>query len=260
MGRALAVELARQGAKVAVTGRRAEKLAETVAAIEAAGGEGFAAPADVTVEAEQQGAVDAILDRWGRIDLAVANAGYGVGARFHKITEAQWRRQLEVNVVGAATTARLALPHLKETKGRVGLVASVAAMTVYPGGSAYSASKFALRGLGLALATELAGTGVSCTLIHPGFVATDIVKVDNDQGLAEDRKDPRPKQFMWSAEDAAKVMARALHKRRREFVFTGHGKLGAFFGQHFPGIIHFAMTRGAARKTADASLKKVEGA
>ena len=87
------------------------------------------------------------------------------------------------------------------------------------------------------------GSGVSCTTIHPGFVESEIAQVDNEGRHDPSRKDPRPAKLMWSAEKAAKAMVGALHRRDREHVFTGHGKLAGFVGRHMPGVAHLLMTR-----------------
>ena len=243
IGRALAVELARQGAAVAVSGRRADRLDAVVAEIAEAGGRGLAVPCDVTDDSAVAGCAEKVASELGSLDLAVANAGLSISGRFEKLGADEWRKQFEVNVLGAVSTARHALPALHESRGRLGLVGSVAAFTCFPASSAYCSSKFALRAIGLTLAQELHGSGVSVTLLHPGFVASEIAQVDNRGVFHPDREDKRPKNLMWSAEKAARVMARALYKRKREYVFTGHGKMGAWLGKHLPGLIHFATTR-----------------
>ena len=170
IGRALALELARQGADVAVSGRREARLAEVAAEIEALGRRGLAVPCDVTEEAQVEAAADRVARELGKLDVAVANAGFGVSGPLESIDAEQWRRQLDVNVVGVAITARHALSHLRPTRGRLGLVGSVSAFLPTAKNGAYTASKYAVRAIGQTLAIELAGTGVSVTTMHPGFV------------------------------------------------------------------------------------------
>jgi NAD(P)-dependent dehydrogenase (short-subunit alcohol dehydrogenase family) len=248
IGRALAHKFAEQGARVAVSARRADRLADAIREIEARGAEAMAAPCDVRDEASIRGAVDGIVARFGKLDVVVANAGIGVSGKIRDLSADDWRRQLETNVIGVALTARYALPALERTRGRLALVASVAAYLPGPGSGAYAASKYAVRSIGQTLAIECHGAGVSCTTIHPGFVVSDIAMVDAEGNLEPGRKDPRPKKLMWPTDRAADVMLRAIYKRKREYVFTGHGKLGAFFGQHMPGLVHAAMVRGGARR------------
>jgi NAD(P)-dependent dehydrogenase (short-subunit alcohol dehydrogenase family) len=243
IGRALALELARRGADVAVSGRRVEKLDAVVAAIEALGRKGLAVPCDVGQDDQVREAAAKVVAHFGRLDVAVANAGMGVSGRFEKLGDAEWRRQMDANLFGVVSTARWALPELRKTKGRLALVGSVSGIIWLPGTSAYAASKFAVRAIGLTLAQELAGSGVSCTLIEPGFVSSDIVKVDNQGRFHDDYRDPRPAKLLWPADRAARVMARAILCRRREVVFTVHGKLAAFLGRHLGWLVHLMGSR-----------------
>lgn len=245
IGRELALALGREGARVAVSGRREKRLEETVAELRKVGPGGIVVPCDVTEEEQVERAVASILEEAGRLDVAVANAGFGVMGRVESLSAADWRRQLETNVVGAAITARHALPALRETRGRMVLVGSVSAFVPGAKSAAYAASKAAVRMLGLTLALEVHGSGVTCTTLHPGFVKSEIAKVDNEGVYNPQREDRRPARWMWETEDAARTMVDAIHRRRREYVFTGHGKVGAFLGQHLPGLLHHAFTRGS---------------
>jgi NAD(P)-dependent dehydrogenase (short-subunit alcohol dehydrogenase family) len=245
IGKALAQQLADEGAHVVLSGRRQDKLDEAQGDIAASGGDASTVVCDVADEASVEAAVATILEQRGHLDVAVANAGFGVAGRFEKLTTADWRRQFDINVIGAASTIRAALPALKERKGRAVLIGSVAAFTPYPSGSAYASSKAAIAAMGAVLSIELYGDGVSCTTIHPGFVESEIARVDNRGVHDPDRRDPRPQKLMWPADKAARVMADAIYKRKRSFVFTGHGKVGAFVGRHLPGVLHLAMRQGA---------------
>lgn len=243
IGAAMAVEFARRGAHVAVSGRRIDKLQTTVDAIERAGGRGVAVPCDVTDEEVVQGAVERVVAGLGRLDVAIANAGYSVSGRIEALTADEWRRQFDVNVVGLATTIRFAMPHLRKTKGRMVLMGSVAGCVASPGVGAYHASKYAVRAIGQALAMEIAGSGVSCTTVQPGFVESEIARVDNEGVYREEWTDKRPRPLMWDTEKAAATIVDAVWSRKREFTFTAHGKAAAFFGKHAPGLVHHAVTK-----------------
>lgn len=243
IGREMALEFGRQGAHVAVSGRRQDRLDDVVAELEELGASGLAVACDVTEEAEVEAAVASVVDHFGKLDVAVANAGFGVSGKIEELNADDWRRQFDVNVVGAAVTARHALPQLRKTGGRFALTGSVAGTVTSPGAGPYSASKYAVRALGQTLSMELHGTGVSCTTIHPGFVASEIAKVDNDGNFREEWTDRRPQQLIWPTDKAARVMVGAIRKRKREYVFTAHGKVAAFLGKHAPGLVHFAVTR-----------------
>ena len=203
----------------------------------------MAIPCDVLDPAELEGAVATILARWGRLDLALANAGYGVAGKVAALSVADWQRQFDVNVFGALRTVYAALPALRQSQGRIGLVGSVMAYITLPGNGAYAASKHAVRVIGETLSAELRGSGVTCTTLHPGFVESEIGQVDNAGRHDGARKDPRPAALMWTGEQAARVMVRALHRRRRQFVFTAHGRFAVLFARLVPGIF-FLLTRG----------------
>lgn len=243
IGKAMALRFAAEGASVAVSGRREAQLREVVETIEGRGGRALAVPADVTDEASVRDAVALVVERLGRLDAAVANAGFSVSGPLEKLSADDWRLQLDTNVVGLALTAKHALPSLRETGGRLGLVGSVAGLVAFPNLSAYHASKYAVRAIGQALAMELHGSGVSCTLLEPGFVESEIARVDNRGKHHPERIDRRPKRLMWSSDRAAEAMVNALYGRKREYVFTAHGRLAAFLGQHAPGLVHFVVTR-----------------
>lgn len=243
IGRELTLQFADEGADVAISARRTDRLEEVIAEIESRGRRGLAVACDVADEDQVAAAVARVTEHFGGLDVAVANAGFGVGGRIEDIDAAAWRRQLDVNVVGLAMTARHALPHLRERSGRLALIGSVSAMVAMPGGGPYSASKAAVRVIGQTLSMELHGSGTSCTTIHPGFVESDIARVDNEGVYHAERQDRRPQKLMWPTDKAARVMLRAIHRRRREYVFTGHGKVGGFLGRHWPGLVHFAVTR-----------------
>ncbi len=251
IGRSLALEFAKRGAHVAVSGRRRGPLDAVVAEVQRLGRKALAVELDVRDDDAVKAACAEVVSHFERLDVAVANAGMGVMGRFEKLTDAEWRRQIDVNLFGVVNTARHALPELRETRGRLVLVSSISGLMCAPAGSAYSASKFAVRAIGLTLSMELQGSGVSCTLVNPGFVESDINKVDNQGVFDASREERRPKALIWSGEKAARVVVDAVHARKREFTFTGHGKIGAFLGQHLPGGVHFVFTRIAKRFVDD---------
>jgi len=95
------------------------------------------------------------------------------------------------------------------------------------------------RELALVYAEKGANVAVSCTTLHPGFVESNISRVDNEGNFHPDRDDQRPEKLMWPTRKAALVMFRAIDKRKRDYFFTGHGKFFAFIARHWPGLVHF---------------------
>jgi short-subunit dehydrogenase len=244
IGKAMAFEWARLGYKVVLSARRKELLEEIALKIGNSGGEALVVPVDIMEEMSIGNAVQHIIAKWGRIDVAVANAGFGVFGSIETLTAKDWHRQLQGNVTGLALTVKYALPHLKQNQGRIGLVGSVGAFLPNPNVGAYGASKAAVHSIGQTLQVELMGTGVSCTTIHPGFVVSEIARVDNEGVWHPDRQDPRPANLIWPTERAAKVMVKAILKRKRNYVFTGHGKVLVWFQRWFPGVVRKIASKG----------------
>jgi NAD(P)-dependent dehydrogenase (short-subunit alcohol dehydrogenase family) len=237
LGKGLAMEFASLGATVAISARRIDLLEDVVKEIQAKGGKAKAFFCDVLDSKSMEACVNQIVADLGKLDIAVANAGYGVLGKIEDLDEADWSRQLAVNVTGLALTCKFALPHLRKTKGRMALIGSVAAFVPNPGTGAYGASKAAVHNMGESLQVELKGSGVSCTTIHPGFVESNITRIDNEGNFHPDRQDPRPANLMWTTENAAKVMVKAIGRRKKVFVFTGHGKVLVFIAKFFPGLM-----------------------
>lgn len=244
LGREMALRFAEQGARLAISGRRVENLEEVAGALTALGAEVLSVACDVRDEVQVDAAVEEILAHFGQLDVAVANAGFSVAGPIARISAEEWRAQMETNVIGLTNTVRASLPALRQAKGRMVLIGSVAGLISMPGTGPYHASKFAVRAIGETLAMELYGSGVSCTTIHPGFVASEIARVDNRGVYDPNRRDARPSKLMWQPDAASRVMINAIYKRKREFTFTMHGKLAGFLGRHFPGVAYFAITRG----------------
>lgn len=244
IGKAMAFEWVRLGYKVALSARRKELLEAIALEIKNSGGEALVVPVDIMEEKSIENAVQTIITKWGRLDVAVANAGFGVFGSIDKLTAKDWNRQLQGNVIGLALTVKYALPHLKLNQGRIGLVGSVGAYLPNPNIGAYGASKAAVHSIGLTLQVELMGTGVSCTTIHPGFVVSEIAKIDNEGVWHPERPDPRPANLMWPTDKAAKVMVKAIVKRKRNFIFTAHGRVFVWLQRWFPGLARTIISKG----------------
>lgn len=244
IGKAMAFEWARLGYKVVLSARRSALLEEIALEIKNSGGEALVVPVDIMEEKSIENAVQNIITNWGRLDVAVANAGFGVFGSIDKLTAKDWIRQLQGNVTGLALTVKYALPHLKESQGRIGLVGSVGAYVPNPNVGAYGASKAAVHSIGLTLQVELMDTGVSCTTIHPGFVVSEIARVDNDGLWHPERPDPRPAKLIWPTDKAAKVMVKAIIKRKRNYVFTTHGRVFVWLQRWAPGLLRKIISKG----------------
>lgn len=203
IGKAMAHKWSQLGYKVVLSARRQELLKAIAMGIKDSGGEALVIPVDIMEETSIEKAVQQIITSLGRLDVVVANAGFGVIGSIEKLTAKDWNRQLQGNVTGLALTVKYALPYLEKTNGRIGLVGSIAAYLPNPYVGAYGASKAAVNSIGKTLQVELKNSGVSCTTLHPGFVVSEIARVDNDGVWHPDRPDPRPSNLMWPTDKAA---------------------------------------------------------
>ena len=170
IGAATARHAAAAGYRLVLGARSADKI-EALA--EELGGEerAIAVPTDVMKWEDNEAIVAAATDRFGRLDVAFANAGFGAKRGWLEETPDFWRDMVLTNVLGAAYTVRAAIPAIKETKGHILLTSSVAGRRPLPG-SLYSCTKHAVTAMGEAVRADLNDTGVRVTTVEPGMVET----------------------------------------------------------------------------------------
>ncbi|AZO30778.1 SDR family NAD(P)-dependent oxidoreductase [Mesorhizobium sp. M1B.F.Ca.ET.045.04.1.1] len=174
IGEATAAALAAAGAKVAVAARRIDRLATLSSRIEKAGGTAFAIEADIAKGGDVAAMVDRAASEWGRLDILVNNAGVMLLAPTAEADLDDWRRMIELNLVGLMGTTKAALPHLKASKGHVVNVSSVAGRVANPGASGYAATKFGVVAFSESLRREVYADKVRVTVIEPGLVRTEL--------------------------------------------------------------------------------------
>ncbi|MCG6156463.1 SDR family oxidoreductase [Rubinisphaera margarita] len=178
IGRAIALEAARSGARVAVTDLDADALSEVVYSIQEAGGEGFAVVGDVTVPEQMKAAVDQIVEKWGKLTAVCVNAGInGTWAPVDEICVEEWKKTIDINLTGSFLTVHYAVPHLRNAGGgSIAILSSVNGTRVFSneGASAYASSKAGQLALGQMLALELAPSRIRVNVICPGAFDTGI--------------------------------------------------------------------------------------
>lgn len=175
IGRALAVQLAEQGANLALCGRDEAKLRESAHLAEARGAEALVLPGDLSDPACPFASVQRAVERFGRLDILVNNAGEALSKPFGEVTLAEYDRLMAVNARAPFLMCQAALPHLRETKGSILNIGSVVSHKGYPLQSVYSASKHALLGFSKALANEVYKDGIRVHVLSPGGVRTGMV-------------------------------------------------------------------------------------
>ncbi len=244
IGEALALEFARQGADLILAARRVDRLESVAGRIRALGRFARVQACDVTRDGDLEKVVSDVRAQGGKIDIVVANAGFGVAGRLVDLDLADYRRQFETNVFGVLRTIYATLEELRKNRGNLVLIGSVAGHVALPGGSAYSMSKFSVRALAEAIHSELAAEGVAVTLISPGFVVSEIRQVDNYGNHVSAEPDPLPTWLRMPTAQAARDIVRAVAAERSEEIITFHGKVAVWIQRHFPWIIRLAQKVG----------------
>ena len=248
IGRALCEALAPQGPKLVLAARNAERLESLAESCRKAGAEVLVFPADLTDESKCRQLVDATVERFGRLDTLVANAGRTMWARADEIRDSGvFRDVMELNYFSVVWVTLAALPQLKASRGRIVPVASVAGLTGVPSRSAYCASKHAVIGFFESLRIELADTGITVTTVCPDFVVTESHRRALDGEGRPLVQTPMQESKIMTAAQCAALMVPAMAARRRLLITSTRGKLGRFVRLVAPGLID----RIAAKAIAD---------
>ena len=254
IGEELAWQLGQAGAKLTLAARRRdrlESLAQKIAVLGASTPRPMISECDVARDGDLERAVAEAIRAWGKLDVAIANAGFGVVAPIAKLKLDDYRRQFETNVFGVLRTIYAALPELEKSRGNLAIIGSVAGWVSTPGASPYSMSKFAVRALANAITPELRHSGIKVTLISPGFVASDIRRIDNTGTLRPQAKDPIPARLVMPTPKAASQILSAIARGRRERIITGHGKFFVAIERFAPWILRAGTARAAAIRPKD---------
>lgn len=237
IGRACVLSLCREGARVVGLARSGDSLA----VLREEAGDGFLpVVADVASGPSMAAACREILDREGVPDVVIANAGIGLDALFHEMTDEDLARVFEVNVFGVVRTVRPFLAAMKERgSGRVVIVSSIVGKRGTPHYAAYSGSKFALHGMADALRPELLGSGVSVGLVCPGSTETGFRANATSRGPRQNARRVR----RHSAESVAGAVVDMARSDRRERLVGFETKLLVWANRISPGLVDRLLAR-----------------
>lgn len=209
LGEELAVELGRRGWKLGLVARRADELERVARRVEGKRGQAIPLPGNVLDPQEMDGAVATLEERFGPVELLVANAGVGSSAKSHQRGGEAAEKIIRINVLGVIHAVDAVIEGMVERgRGQIVGVSSLAGWRGLPGSPAYSASKAAITTYLETLRVDLNRRGIHVTTIHPGFVKTPMTA-----------KNKQPMPFLMEVEKAARIMADGIESRRREVNF-----------------------------------------
>lgn len=236
IGKALAFEFGRRGARLLITGRNTSELEKTINELRQAGIMASGVQADVSKEEDNRRMAEEAVRLYGTIDILINNAGISMRALFNQADMTVIRQVMDINFYGALYATKYCLPEIVKNKGSVVGISSIAGFRGLPGRTGYSASKFALNGFLEVLRTELLKTGVHVLTACPGFTASNIRKRALTGYGTMQGESPRNEKKMMTAEECARYIYRATVKRKRTLILTTEGKLAVWLNKWWPSL------------------------
>ena len=256
IGRALAKELFSRGVKLSLGARRLDKL--EALKTELGGPDILLTTTDVSNELDCKKLISSTLDAYGRIDILINNAGISMRALFIEMDLEVLHRVMDVNFYGTVYCTKYALPGLVESKGSLVGIISIAGYIGLPGRSAYSASKFAIRGFLDTIRIEHLNSGLHVLIAAPGFTASDVRKVALTADGTLQGDTPRNEESMMSAEVCAYKIVEAIRKRKRSLTLTFlEGKFTVFLGKFLPALLD-KLTYNHMAKEPNSPIKSID--
>ena len=240
IGKALAEKYAAEGWKLVLAARRIERL--RLLEEEFKNSEILSVKTDVAVEEDCKNLIEQAVERFGKIDVLINNAGISMRAIFENVELSVLRRMMDVNYWGTVYCSKYALPYLLESKGSLIGVISIGGYVGLPGRTGYSASKFAVRGFLDTVRTENLKTGLHVLVAAPGFTASEIrMNALTTKGGIQGET-PRNENKMMSAEKVAEKIYKAVQKRRRKLILTFiEGKATVFISKIWARLVEVIM-------------------
>jgi dehydrogenase/reductase SDR family member 7B len=237
IGKACAIRFAAAGAHIVISGRQQDPLSLVESELRDAGAEVLAVKGDVSNEQDCVRLINETLNRFGRIDVLVNNAGISMRALFKDLDLAVIRQLMEVNFFGTVYCTKYALPMLLKHKGSVVGISSVAGFQGLPGRTGYSASKFAMQGFLDALRVENLYTGLHVMTVCPGYTESNIRNTALTADGTKQGVTPREEEKMMTAELVADHIFKGVEGRKREIVLTAQGKLAYYLRKFLPNVV-----------------------
>ncbi len=237
VGFATAKALVERGAKVVITARGEERLRDSESKLKGSGGEVAAVAGDVGRYEDCERMVKAAMEGFGRLDILVNNAGVSMRGEFVDLSPEVCTRVAQTNLMGSIYLTKAAINHIKDARGHVVFISSIAGLFGVPTASIYCASKGALKGLAESLRIELAGK------VHVGVVYLGFTEHDPEKRIlaADGTPVPPDRPAHHTQAHAAGLILELIEKRKKHIIMTPAGRLGAFVNRLFPGLLEKAI-------------------
>jgi len=242
IGKALAEKYASEGWNLVLAARRIERLhalEEKLKNVEV-----LSVKTDITNESDCKNLIEKAIEKFGRIDILINNAGISMRALFQNVDLEVLKRVMDVNFWGTVYCTKYALPHLLQVKGSLVGVISVGGYVGLPGRTGYSASKFAVRGFLDTVRVENRRSGLHVLVAAPGFTSSEIRKSALTANGKQQGETPRNENKMMSAEECAAHIYKAVKRRRRKIILTFvEGKFTVFLAKMWADLVDGFMYR-----------------
>lgn len=254
IGKACAIELAREGYNIAIAARNLDKLYETKAECENFGVKAIAIKCDVSVEVDCKNLIDEAFLAFKRIDILVNNAGISMRAVFADLDLDILKKSMDINFWGMVFCTKYAIKHLIKTNGSVVGVSSIAGFRGLPARTGYSASKFAMNGFLEALRTENMNTGLHVLTLCPGYTESNIRNTALTADGSQQGESPLNEGKLMTAQEVALHMIKAIKKRKKVLILTPMGKATVLLNKLFNSFMD-KMTYNFVKKEPDSPFK-----
>lgn len=249
IGLASARQFGAFGANVVMAARSYDKLVELAPSVNPDPAKVLCVKTDVSIEEDCRNLIAKTVEKYGRIDILINNAGLSMRAMFKDLDLSVIKRLMDVNFWGTVYCTKAALPYLLESKGQVVGIISTAGFLALPARTGYSSSKYAIRGFLDTLRIEHLKDGLNVLVFAPGYTASNVRNAALTADGSAQGSTPLNEGKLMSAEDCARHLAKALEQRRSQVILTGLGKISVWMHRHFPRLMDRLTYKYIARET-----------
>lgn len=238
IGKACSEAFAAKGAFVVLAARQEEQIREFAAILKKQYGvETLAVKTDVTIEQDCKDLINAVVSKFGRIDVLVNNAGISMRALFEDLDLEVIRKVMDINFWGTVYCTKYALQQVIQNRGTIVGVSSIAGYKGLPGRTGYSASKFAMQGFLESVRIENLHTGLHVLVVCPGFTASNIRNTALTGNGSQQGESPLDEKKIMQPSEVAEEIVQAVIKRRRDLILTSQGKFTVWLNKFFPALL-----------------------